>query len=126
MFDDYNGYFKGNPIGAPEPVVGGILDDAVFPFAPEGLAACAHPRRSDLPTNGEPAGQKNNTPIRRRPSVWPVHVPRGVPILQMASTPSNHKGHIRGHMRGHMRSIIALPKPEQETWVEPGRSRAKS
>jgi len=37
MFDDYNGYFKGNPIGAPEPAAGGILGAAYSPSFPGDL-----------------------------------------------------------------------------------------
>jgi len=82
---------------------------AQSPFAVEGLAAGAI---RAIPMSAE----RTNGPTKKTTLRSPAGIPRSVAVCAARATLA----------LAYIRSIMALPKPEHETWVEPGMSRAKS
>ena len=108
MFDDYNGYFKGNRTGVPRNDAIGVRSHNP-PLPPRALPSS---HSGDPPTaeTDKRFDQKNNTWCSGQISAFPTPKAR----CERALAPP------------YIRSIMALPKPEHETWVDPGMSRAKS
>ena len=107
MFSDYNGYFKGGRTGEPRRTAVGETAGGAMPLRDGGTRA---PRGLAIPDHAGTGGwvhQKNNTSAGRRGGLFPAR----------------EKVFRSG---GYIRSIMALPNPEQETWVAPGMRRAKS
>ena len=109
MFDDYNGYFKGNRVGAP--------NFGAFPIAGR---SNPHAPSRDL-SRGAPhavrAFRRTENVRTKKTTLRPIVRNRLFCRLK-----------VRGTARAtrYILSIMALPKPEHETCVEPGMSRAKS
>jgi hypothetical protein len=109
MFDDYNRYFKGNPMFAPYFDTGGSIRATQSPSAGKGLALL-----------GVRVDARPDTISKRRPKKQ-----QRVVRPDTRST-SGETGSGASPATPYILSIMALPKPEHETCVEPGMSRAKS
>jgi hypothetical protein len=127
MFDDCNRLFKGKAtcVTAVLPPVWiiGATEESGF-----GRATLPRPLPQTTPCNGnwdQWAGREFLGPGvgTARPPVGPA--PRRHRMRAPAVRPGAAPGR-RAAGRYYMRSIMALPKPEQDTWVAPGIRRAKS
>jgi hypothetical protein len=110
MFSDYNGYFKG----------GGTHR------APDGGSRW-NVRRA-MPLRDEGAHRQKSRVIGVRPEQTDGLTKKTtLPAAALGRRARRRRAARDGCARtAYIRSIIALPKPEQETWVAPGMSRAKS
>src|SRR5258705_13880730 len=106
MFDDCSGYFKGFRTGVVRFGTVGNICLGTIPLRGRGTWR-RFIRAIRAPAMRTTAGPKKQHSVRRDRNRAP-----------------RDRGRV-AHWH-YMRSIMALPKPEHDTWVDPGMSRAKS
>jgi hypothetical protein len=119
--------------------IGSVKDDGREHAVAQFVAR--NPRRAATGTPGKPAldlcnntrfaGERGDAGIGAQAAAFAVASPRrfrsrGPCSALPRRSPRYARGPSPGGSRHYIRSIIALPKPEQLTWVAPGIRRAKS
>src|SRR6516165_297388 len=109
MFDDYNGYFKAVRTGAARSATVGRTCIGSMSLREEGA------RRRERGRFGRGPNGRTVTPKKQ-------HFGRRSWRFAFRRRRCSEEARTGRYIR----SIMALPKPEQDTWVAPGMSRAKS